>query len=146
MHGTDGFPDGWWAQERIILAIQSYAQLYGAAPSADEWAPARARRTGRPVLAERFTSDACWPSHYTVIRKFKNWNAAIEAAGFVPRPVGRPVGGWLPERCGRGHLFSEHGYYKTRRATAKRPAYTVRACRLCRREDYQRAREQLGEP
>lgn len=150
MYGTDGFPDGWWTKERITLAIQSYAAIYGQAPAADDWAPSRATRSGRPELAERWREDGCWPSHYTVIRKFGSWNNAIRAAGFKPRPVGRRPGGELPDRCARGHPWEDPPIYRTRKATEHRAAYTVRVCRECQREDhvttYQRSRQRLGEP
>ena len=131
MHGTDGFPDGWWTPERIVLAVQTYAQVYGEPPTADAWHPAHARKDGRPYLAQRFYDDGCWPAHKTVFRVMGSWNAALEAAGFEPNPIGRRAGGPLPERCVRGHLWSEWGYEKTRPATAKRESYTVRVCRAC---------------
>lgn len=64
-----------WTRERIVAAIQAWAEKNGRPPAADEW-----RVTG---LWEH-------PSQGTVLAKFGTWNAAVTAAGFAPRQKGFP--------------------------------------------------------
>ena len=49
-----------------------------------DWEPARARRLGQEWRAERFESGE-WPSARVVLRQFRSFNAAIDAAGLTPR-------------------------------------------------------------
>lgn len=81
-----------WPRDRIIQAIRDWHELEGAVPRAWEWAPASARRKGKPEAAARFERDGCWPSMVSVVQRFGSWNAAVEAAGFTPRArVGGPA-------------------------------------------------------
>lgn len=73
-----------WTRDTIIEAIQAWAEEYGEPPVAGEWMPGAhgfdpARYYDGPV--------AC-PSYQTLVGVFGTWNAAIEAAGFVPLPRG----------------------------------------------------------
>jgi hypothetical protein len=77
-----------WTRERIIDAIQDYAEQYGRPPSATEWSPHAAIRVYRDDIAERFYEDGCWPSTVIVQTRFGSWNAAIAAAGFSPLKTG----------------------------------------------------------
>lgn len=64
----------YWTRERIIEAIQLHA-----------------RENGRPPAVLDFGGgDHRFPLHGTVKLHFGSWNAAIEAAGFVPRRKGWP--------------------------------------------------------
>lgn len=61
-----------WTRERVILAIQNWARMYGSPPAATQW-----RRSGK-----------AHPSIGAVYGKtgvFSSWNEAIAAAGFTPR-------------------------------------------------------------
>lgn len=66
-----------WSREAILDAIRAWARDRGAIPTATEWANA---------------TDVS-PATSRVQAHFGSWNAAIEAAGFEPRPrsyYGRP--------------------------------------------------------
>jgi hypothetical protein len=73
-----------WTRQLVIQRIQEYDRRYGHPPSAVEWNVGRARTVGRHDLVDRFYTDGCWPHGSTLRRWFKNWNAAIRAAGFEP--------------------------------------------------------------
>jgi hypothetical protein len=60
--------------------------LYGEPPRTLDWEPARARRLGHEWRADRF-EGGLWPSVRVLRRQFGSFNAAIEAAGFTPRPA-----------------------------------------------------------
>lgn len=77
-----------WPRERIVAAIQDYAERYGYPPGARDWNPAMARRGLRDDIAERYYADGCWPNMSTVMARFGSWNAAIAAAGFMPLQTG----------------------------------------------------------
>jgi hypothetical protein len=65
-------------RDRIVAAIQAWAERTGYAPSAEDWR--RARSSAHPTTKR-------------VIRVFGSWPEAIAAAGFVPRRQGsRRVG------------------------------------------------------
>jgi Homing endonuclease associated repeat len=73
-----------WTGDRIVAAIQAWAQRTGRPPGAEDWREATA---------------SAHPSTMRVIRVFGSWSEAIAAAGFVPRRQGsRRVGR-------RSHLF-----------------------------------------
>lgn len=74
-----------WTRETIGAAIRQWHFEHGAFPAATDWNATLARRFGRPDRPVDF------PSVETVQRVFGSWNAAIRAAGFEPRPVGRPL-------------------------------------------------------
>ena len=63
-----------WTREAIICAIQRWVIEYGEPPTSKVWNGPR-----RP---------AGYPSVPTVKERFGSWNAAIEAAGYRPRPRG----------------------------------------------------------
>lgn len=74
-----------WTPEAIIDAIREFADRYGQPPAACDW------NTGMSygMKAKDFWADACWPQSQTVQAAFGSWNAAIAAAGFTPRGVGK---------------------------------------------------------
>lgn len=79
-----------WTREAIITAIQAWArETGGIPPAATDWNPAQARNLGHPEKAEKFYEDGPWPHITTVRCMFGNWSAAIRAAGFAPRRVGK---------------------------------------------------------
>jgi hypothetical protein len=77
---------GWWTGDRIVAAIQAWAQRTGQPPTSEEWrqplsapvntADGLARRSSRPTTAR-------------VIRVFGSWSESIEAAGFHAAPPGQ---------------------------------------------------------
>lgn len=127
MSAADRYPAGWWTPDRIVIAMQSYAALYGAPPTADEWMPTKLKRMGRVDLHDRFRNDGCWPTASTVTVVMGGWNTAIEAAGFAPRKVGAPPTpvDERPTHCVNGHEFTAANtfYRKAKPGT--------RCCRKC---------------
>lgn len=79
----DGLSRVRWTRETVVAAIERWGALYGVSPSANEWNATLAREAGDT----RYESGD-WPTIHTVQRVFGSWNAGIEAAGFVARPVG----------------------------------------------------------
>ena len=83
-----------WTRDRIIGAIRWWNDVYGEPPATPDWNSTQARDfLGDTERAQRFTrlhADGRIPWHTTVVLAFGSWNAAIEAAGFVPR---QPNGG-----------------------------------------------------
>ena len=82
-----------WTRDRIIGAIRWWADSYGDPPAVPDWSPTTARYLGdeaRALRFERHHDAGQVPWFMTVVRMFLSWNAAIEAAGFVPR---QPNGG-----------------------------------------------------
>ena len=80
-----------WDEASVIAAIRQHAELYGDPPVSTEWATAR-----RPTFA---------PTAATVRQVFGSWNAAMQAAGYSPRPRGAP-GHLIPlDRDWRGHFL-----------------------------------------
>jgi hypothetical protein len=77
-----------FAPEDIVTAIKRWEGLYGEPPAMSDWAPARARRLGHEWRAQRYFAGS-WPHLTTVLNQFGTFRAAIEAAGFEPRPQGR---------------------------------------------------------
>lgn len=71
---------------RHIEAIRLWAELYGAPPVAQDWSATAARvNPERWARWDRFD----WPGLRAVQDVFGSWNAAIEAAGFMPNKPGR---------------------------------------------------------
>ena len=62
-----------WTHDTIVYAIKLWHRKHQRPPVTREWEQAGENH----------------PSRQTVIRIFGSWNAAMEAAGFVPRPRGR---------------------------------------------------------
>ena len=77
-----------FSSDEIIEAIRQWVTCYGEPPLTIDWEPARARRLGQSWRAERFQCGR-WPSVRVVCLQFRTFNAAIEAAGLVPRPAPR---------------------------------------------------------
>jgi Homing endonuclease associated repeat len=63
-----------WTPDTIVYAITLWARRYSRPPFTSEW--------------EQAGEDN--PSRQTVARVFGSWNQAMAAAGFDPRPRGRP--------------------------------------------------------
>lgn len=138
-NGATGLSPKLWTADTVVDAIRDFHTRYGVTPGAQDWNPAMARVNGRQDLSDRFYADGCWPHSTSVIQKFGRWNAAIEAAGFMPRKpgikradVGKPplvdlvcVGchEWFSPRrlrqryCGRP-CFITHGLGRYQRAVA----------------------------
>lgn len=86
-----------WTPERVVAAVRSWAQEFGQPPTSTEWEIGKPEKYAEAALAKarlwhekaaRFASDT-YPSNDTVRRLFGSFNAALAAAGFEPRPVGR---------------------------------------------------------
>lgn len=80
-----------WSREEIVELIRKWAAEHdGEVPRTRDW---------------RFNGAGCvkgtFPTTTTVANRFGSWAAAIEAAGFVPRPPGPPAGSTLSSRHGR---------------------------------------------
>lgn len=78
-----------WNRETVAAAIQRFAERYGEPPSAWDFNVSLARATGHPEVAERFYRDGDYPHYSSIQYVFGSWNAAIAAAGFEPRGVGK---------------------------------------------------------
>jgi hypothetical protein len=78
-----------WSQEALIEAIRAFVALYGRVPGAIDWNPSDAANKGMYDRVQRFYDDGCWPYYNSVQRCFGSWNAAIKAAGFIPRSPGQ---------------------------------------------------------
>jgi hypothetical protein len=74
--------------DAVLEAIRAWVERYGETPGMADWDPSRAREIGQSWRVERFY-EGDWPSVATVRRHFGTLNAAVERAGFEPRPRGR---------------------------------------------------------
>lgn len=74
----------------IVDAIQFWAFLYGAPPTYTDWSRSRAKRREDTAALERMGEPGDWPTARQVVGRFGTWNAALEAAGYTPRPAHRP--------------------------------------------------------
>ncbi len=63
-----------WTNETILYAIHLWHRKHRRPPATSEWEQAGENH----------------PSRQTVRRVFGSWNEAMVAAGFTPRPRGRP--------------------------------------------------------
>lgn len=77
----------YWTRERIVAALDRWANEHGTPPKAREW----------------MASGPWWPSHRSVLNRFGSWNAAMTAAGFLPRG---PYGVRLKRTAERSRLLS----------------------------------------
>jgi hypothetical protein len=78
-----------WTREAIVAALRDWAEQYGKPPSAEDWAPSEDRR-------RRWSREyPRWPSSGQLVSVFGAWNAALQTAGFTPRP---PPPTWGRER------------------------------------------------
>lgn len=75
-----------FSTDEIVEAIRRWTARYGEPPTTMDWDPSRARRLGHGWRADRFETER-WPSARIVRLQFLTFNAAIEAAGLVPRPA-----------------------------------------------------------
>jgi hypothetical protein len=89
--------------ERIIDEMWRWAELFGAPPAAVDWNAWHRRRW--PWRDERYQATGrTWPASQWVVQVFGSWNAALVAAGYRPRPVGRPVGSAYGRDTGPGYV------------------------------------------
>jgi Homing endonuclease associated repeat len=118
----DRYGEPYWTEERIIQAIQRWAERHdGEPPAAHEWRRKR-QRDLRPMLGN---GPGSRPSACTVYRVFGSWNAAIEAAGFRPRRRWRDRRvRKLRKTCRKGHPFTAENTYVS-------PSTGWRQCRAC---------------
>jgi hypothetical protein len=72
-----------WNRQTIVYAIDLWHRRHLRTPTVAEWEAAGANH----------------PCRQTVQRVFGSWNAAIQAAGFRPRPRGRTRDLWQRRRC-----------------------------------------------
>jgi len=63
-----------WTPETVLYAITLWYRQHERVPFNHEWTRAGENH----------------PCRQTVARVFGSWNAAVIAAGFIPRPQGRP--------------------------------------------------------
>lgn len=107
----------YWTRGRILNAIREWATLTGTPPTATDWNPSHARAI-RDVGEPHLWSDNPdrWPYSSIVQRTFGSWNAAVAAAGFIPRRPGergpeRFTSGEKRHRrltqCKRGHDLTD---------------------------------------
>jgi hypothetical protein len=110
----------------ILRSISEWVDLYGTPPSATDWNPPLARKSGMAWKADRYEQAGHrWPSTTLCRNIFGSWNNALQAAGYPPVQPGeyrdgrsvrdidhpaRPVH-WTPERCldAGARWASEHG-------------------------------------
>ncbi len=114
----------YWTPERVVAAIQVFAEVYGRQPSYTDFNPSRAQREAH----KRFHEDGCWPTGATVFRHWGSWNAAIEAAGFTPiRPGTQENPEKHKDTCKNGHEFTpENTRWRTHKDGRRQ-----RVCREC---------------
>ena len=105
----------YWTRERIIKAIRRWVRVHGYTPIADEW------NGGLGAAFDYEPGER--PSRGTILDRFGTWNAAIEAAGYEPRPrsTKRPQ-----SRCKNGHRWTVKNTYRYKDGR--------RACRACIRD------------
>jgi hypothetical protein len=72
-----------WTRDAIVSAIRDWAADNGRQPKRTDWTHAGAKPDH--------------PNGMTVVREFGSWNAAIEAAGFVPVRRGRASREWTQD-------------------------------------------------
>lgn len=86
-----------WTPEKVLASIRRWADEYGAPPTSTEWEIGKPAKYAQAALdkarlwhekAARYESGE-FPGNDTCRRFFGTLNAAIAAAGFEPRPVGR---------------------------------------------------------
>ncbi|MGH2864339.1 MAG: hypothetical protein ACRDJX_03720 [Solirubrobacteraceae bacterium] len=85
---------GFVGPEGVLAAIREWTERYGETPRMADWDVARARRSNQPWRVERYLSGD-WPSLGTVLHHYGSLNAAVSAAGLVPRRPGGPAAGKL---------------------------------------------------
>jgi hypothetical protein len=119
--------DPWRGKDRIIAAIRRWAETHaGEPPSADAWA--------RPLSPQRKgPRGRTRPSTWTVRQAFGSFSAAVEAAGYTPRPQGEQG---RRELCKAGmHELAGANVWES-------PTSGLRICKACRRaRDQAPARE-----
>jgi Homing endonuclease associated repeat len=109
------YPFGmFWTRERIVASLRWWADQQDRAPTYNAWR--RADRHGRRPTSAR------------VQQVLGSWSAALEAAGFEPRPQHGQADG---KRCRNGHDLTVEAYVS--------PG-GKRYCRACIRERERRQR------
>ena len=76
-----------WTRELILDRIREWAALHdGKPPSVSDWNAYQARYVlhDEDRAREFLLADGHWPWFTHVVKRFGNWNAAIEAAGYTP--------------------------------------------------------------
>jgi hypothetical protein len=81
-----GGPPATVEHARLIAAVHRWVAEYGRPPRVIDWDPARARRCGRPDLAERFERAGKWPRFTHVREQFGGLRNLLRAAGYAPPP------------------------------------------------------------
>jgi hypothetical protein len=74
--------------DSVLESIRSWVERYGETPGMADWDPPRARAIGQMWRVARFY-EGDWPNVATVRHHFGTLNAAVQKAGFEPRPRGR---------------------------------------------------------
>jgi hypothetical protein len=84
----------------LVAAVHRWIAAHGRPPRVIDWDPSRARRCGRPDLAERFERDGTWPRFSRVRQHFGSMSELLATAGHRPRParVGRYRREWTGEQ------------------------------------------------
>jgi hypothetical protein len=73
----------------VLESINEWGERFGVPPAASDWNPAMARERGFHDRTERYEKTGRpWPTVALAQAIFGSWNAAIEAAGWEPRPAG----------------------------------------------------------
>jgi hypothetical protein len=94
-----------YTREECIDAARTWQQTTGAAPTKNQWNPARLRMDGRKLIQRARAHQASiqryeaggYPSEITIRKIFGSWNGFMEACGWEPRRTGRPVIHAVPE-------------------------------------------------
>jgi hypothetical protein len=88
-----------WTKELVLLKIREWKEIMGQPPTGADWNPSRCRffAMGNQARADRWWKSleeyerGDYPSYTTVQDLFDGrWSHAVEEAGFVPLPPGRP--------------------------------------------------------
>lgn len=112
---------GQWTPERVIEEVHRFVRERGRLPRQADWRKGRVGHVGLGGRARR-----TWPPLTTVYGHFGSFNAAIEAAGYEPRPPGNP-GNKNGETCRNGlHPWVPENIYVAPDG--------IERCRECRRE------------
>lgn len=94
-----------YTDEQLVARIRLWARVTGAPPSKSDWTPSKLRLfagAARARAAAHLRTVALyemgdWPSETAVRDRFGSFSAALVAAGFEPRPPGRPPRAEMPQ-------------------------------------------------
>jgi hypothetical protein len=109
-----------FTDEQIIGRIQLWAQIVGRPPAKADWNPSRLRlyaKRARDIIDKHLRAIALYelgdfPSETTVRARFGSLNAALELAGFEPRPTGRQPVSDIPQRKPHVGAIALRGYVR----------------------------------